>query len=402
MKIQKCPISNDANGVEFLNLGNIPIEEQLTETREESLIATRYPMVLQFFSKSKLVSLTQTVNKDDVYLNYLYHSHISKPYLEHCNKMYDYLIEFVNFKNGGLIADIGGNDGSLLLQFKNKNPKLELLNVECSKSFIDINKSNNIELINDYFGEQTIFPKKAKLITSTNVFQHTEPLRSFVKGIYNNLDDDGVWSLEFPYLSSTLYNDNYDQAYHEHVYYYCLTPLKQLFEQEGLKIINVSFHSIHTGTLRVVSVKNTSPQQPDSTIKIFLFQEKFITEDYCIKWGNLINEKIIKFKEFLIEIKNSGAKIAGFGAAIKGCVFLNTCNLDYNTIDYVIDDTPGKQNKYIPGTGIEVVNRDILKTNQPDYILILAHNFKDYIIESLRKDFKGKFIVMFPNITIIE
>jgi len=400
MKIEVCPITSSADKFAFLDLGMIPIEGNLSSTREESLKIKKYPMVLQFFPDSKLVSLTETVNSDDIYLNYLYHSSISKPYLEHCSKMADFVTDYVNLVRGSLIADIGGNDGSLLLQFRKKYSDLEYVNVECSKSFVDINQKNNITYINKYFNEATILPKTAKLITSTNVFQHTPPLRSFVKGIYNNLDEEGIWCLEFPYLMSTFINNFYDQAYHEHVYYYCLTAVKKLVEQEGLYVINVSYHDIHTGTLRLIISKNKD--LVDNTIESFLNLEKFIDKEYCINWGMSIDLKIEYFRSFFEGLKEQNVKIAGFGAAIKGCVFLNTCKLDYNTIDFIIDDTLEKQGKFVPGTGIEVFSRDILKTKFPDYILILAHNFKDYIIESLRNDgYKGKIIVMFPEIQII-
>jgi hypothetical protein len=412
MKIEVCPISGSKDAIKFLDLGMIPIEGNLSKNREESLNVKKYSMVLQFFPKSKLVTLEEIVNPDDIYLNYLYHSGISKPYIEHCDEMFDYLEKYVDVGPYDIIADIGGNDGSLLLEFQKKafnaglfDKHLLLLNVECSKSFKDINKTNGILYINEYFGEKTdlrINYKKPILITSTNVFQHTEPLRSFIKGIYNNLSNDSVWCLEFPYLVSTLINDIYDQAYHEHVYYYCLSALKTLFEQEGLRIINVSYHKIHTGTLRIISAKNDSELQSDSTIESFINLEEFINKKYLLNWGKRIQSNIERYSNFLLGVKNSGYKIAGFGAAIKGCVFLNTCKIDYNILDYVIDDTPEKQGKFVPGTGIEVMSREILKTNPPDYILILAHNFKEYIIKSIQNEYKGKFIVMFPDITVIE
>jgi len=94
--------------------------------------------------------------------------------------------------------------------------------------------------------------------------------------------------------------------------------------------------------------------------------------------------------------------IFGFGAAAKGCIFLNSMGLDYNDIPFIIDDTDLKQGKFVPGTGIEIVSREFLKENQPDYILILAHNFTDYIIESLKDIYNGKFIVLLPEIKIYE
>lgn len=401
MKINKCIILGDTDAVEYLNLGKVPLVNNLCATKEESLKCEEFPLAVQYFPKSKLTCLTEVVEKDALFLNYLYKSGVNKPYLTHCAEMYDYLSRFITFKKGDLVVDIGGNDGSLLLEFRKENRALHYVNIDCSESFIECNQQNGIEYVNAYFDENIVLPFKAQLIISTNVFQHTEPIRSFVKGIVANLVNEGVWCLEFPYILTTLANDNYDQIYHEHVYYYCLQNIVDLLGQEGLKVVNVSYHDMHAGTLRVLSVKETSQQQPDSTILSFLNLEKMLTKEYVLKWGIQTYDKIKGFKTFIDNLVTNGTKIVGFGAAAKGCVFLNSCEIDYTLMAYIIDDTLFKQGKYIPGTGIKVVSREILKKEKIDYILILAHNFKDYIIESLRGQYDGKFIVMFPNIKII-
>jgi hypothetical protein len=401
MKIKNCPISNSKTGVEFLNLGNIPLVNNLCETRKESLECQKFPLAVQFFPESKVTCLTEIVNKDSLFLNYFYQSGVNKPYLDHCAEMYDYLSHLIEFKDNDLVMDIGGNDGSLLKEFRKENRNLHYVNVDCSRSFIEVNRQANIDYINEYFSSSTVLPYKAKLITSTNVFQHTEPIRSFVQGIRRNLSNEGVWCLEFPYILTTLANDNYDQVYHEHVYYFCLQNIVDIAEQEGLKVINVSYHDIHAGTLRVLTVKKSSFRQPDSTIKSFLNLEKTLTLEYYLKWGKRTLEKIQDFKEFINFHIKEGHSIACFGAAAKGCVFLNSCGLNDSMIKFIVDDTPFKQNKFVPGTGIQVVSREALKTNNIDYLLILAHNFKDYIIESLKDQYEGKFITMFPDIRIL-
>lgn len=393
-----CPITGSTERIEFLNLGNVPLVNNLCITREESLACTRYPLAVQFFPESQLTSLTEVVNKDTLFLNYLYRSGVNKPYVDHCVRMYDYLSRMTTF--GDVIVDIGGNDGTLLAEFKRENRSPHYINVDCSKSFAEDNKALGIEYINEYFSEHTRLEYKASLITSTNVFQHTVPIRSFARGIERNLTSDGLWCLEFPYVLTTLANDNYDQVYHEHVYYFCLRNIVDLLDQEGLKVINVSYHDMHAGTLRVISVKKSSRRQPDSTILSFLNLEKTLTTEYCLKWGRRAQRKIVEFQSFINNILLNST-VYGFGAAAKGCVFLNSCALDYHAVPYIIDDTPFKQGKFVPGTGIEVVSRDVLKDHQPDYILILAHNFKDYIIESLRGQFGGKYIVMFPDIKVL-
>lgn len=397
----KCPITGSDKSIQYLNLGNVPLVNNLCTTREESFACEKFPLAIQLFTESNLTCLTKVVNKDNLFLNYLYRSGVNKPYLTHCAKMYDYLSRRIDFKDNDLVIDIGGNDGSLLIEFRKENRNLNYLNIDCSKSFIEVNEESGIEYLNEYFCAETQLPYKAKLITSTNVFQHTEPIRSFVKGIERNLSNEGMWCLEFPYLLTTLANDNYDQVYHEHIYYFCLKNIIDLLKQEGLKVINVSYHDMHAGTLRVLIVKESSLRQPDSTILSFINLEKTLTEEYYLKWGERTQEKIGTYKHFIMDLIAQGKSIAAFGAAAKGCVFLNSCEIDYSLVRFIVDDTPFKQGKFVPGTGIEVVSRDYLKTHQVDYLIILAHNFKDYIINSLKGQYDGKFIVMFPDIKVL-
>lgn len=400
-KIVKCPISKSSESVNFLDLGEVPLVNNLCNTREQSLACEKFPLAIQLFKKSRLTCLTDIVNKDELFLTYTYQSGVNKPFLDHCLEMYDYLHEGIGFEKGNTVIDIGGNDGSLLLKFRERNPDLKYINIDASQSFIEINKQAGIEYINKFFDENFEFPEGADFIISTNVFQHTFPIRSFVKGVYKILKDNGIWCLEFPYLLTTLLNDNYDQIYHEHVYYYLLQNIVELLSQEGLKVLNVSFFDIHSGTLRVISVKESDPRIPDYSINSFLNLEKLLTDEYYIQWGERTHIKIKKFKEFIEDLYNKKAKIACFGAAAKGCVFLNTCNLDYKKLMYIIDDTPFKQGKFVPGTGLEIVSREVLKKDKIDYMIILAHNFKDYIIQSLKGQYKGKFVIMFPSIKII-
>lgn len=401
IKIDTCHISGDKDSFLYLDLGDVPLVNNLCLTRDESLSCDKFPLAIQQFRKSKLSCLTEIVNKDRLFLNYVYQSGVNKPFLPHCSEMYLYLENNVSLKSGDLVIDVGGNDGTLLLQFRELAPTLDYLNVDASSSFIDINKKSGINYINDFFDKQFHYKRKAKLITSTNVFQHTLPIRSFVKGIYNNLSSDGVWCLEFPYLLTTLLNDNYDQVYHEHIYYYLLGNIIDLLKKEKMKVINASFHNIHSGTLRVLSVKESDERIPDHSVNSFLSLEATLTEEYYVQWGERTLLKIEKFKNFIKSLHKQGASIACFGAAAKGCVFLNTCVIDYTTIKYIVDDTPFKQGKFVPGTGLEVVGRERLRTDKIDYIIILAHNFKDYIISSLQKEYNGKFIVMFPDVKII-
>lgn len=402
--VNKCPITGDDKSVVYLDLGLMPLVNNLNNTKKESLNCPRYPLAVQLFEKSKLSSLTVEIDPNILYSHYVYKSGISQPYIDHCKEMFWFVDYYLHLKEGDNILDIGGNDGTLLKTFLQQKPYLNLLNIDASENLTKEAEINGIPSINDFWGIELAkkLNKKFKLITTTNCFQHTEPINSFVEGISISLEKWGIWCLEFPYWKTSLETNQFDQVYHEHIYYYMIQPLVKLFNKYNLRIIKAIKYPIHGGTMRLLITHKgelgESFQSCDHSIPPILSSEKFNVDDY-IKWGNNIKNNIRKSKELILSLKNNGAKIAGFGAAAKGCIYLNVAEIDHNMIDYIIDDTNIKQGKYVPGTGIEIVSRERLKSNPVDCIIILAHNFSDYIIKSLRQDkFKGKFIILLPEI----
>jgi len=372
----------------IIDLGKIPLVNNLFNTAEESFNAKRFP--LRIMQEDNLIMKLDTeIDSDEMFSNYLYRSSVNLPYVEHCKKMWR-SIEKYKPKN---IVDIGGNDGALLKAFQETaGYNLNLTNVDASSSFIKENEKFGIKYYNKYWGDFAL-QNKADLIVSTNVFQHNPNYRRFLDGISKNLD--GRWILEFPYFLETVKTNQFDQIYHEHVYYWLVTPLVKLFKEYGLKIIDISEQSIHGGSLRIASSNRQEDQENQDVINNYLRLESEFDFD---KWAVDIQNKIKSDKEFLNNLKGS---IAVFGAAAKGCVYLNCLEIQ-DKISYMVDDTLEKQSKYSPGSTLKIMNREFLLKNQPDYLIILAHNFKDYIAQSLRKDgYNGQILVMLPTIQII-
>lgn len=403
-EIKLCPITEDSERVKYFTLGSIPIVNNLLDTREESIHADRYPLNLYHYSKSGISCLDLVIDGEVLFSHYLYKSEVNGPYYEHCKNMFFYAHNYVNIKDGTSILDIGGNDGTLLSAFKScTNKNIYTLNIDPSKNLYEVCKNKGIDVMSEFFSLDLAktLNKKYDLVICTNVFQHLKDIASFVEGVHHILEDEGVWILEFPYWIRSMETNQFDQVYHEHIYYHSVKPLRHLMRNYGLKIINVTEQDIHGGSLRLVICKDTSYNENDHTIDKFLTKENSYSVESYLDWGKNIYSHIEKSKQFIENIINEGKTIYGFGAAAKGCVYLNSMNITYKEIPHVIDDTDLKQNKFIPGTGIQVVNRDILKQNPPDYILILAHNFSNHIVESLKNEYSGKFIVLAPEIKII-
>jgi ubiquinone/menaquinone biosynthesis C-methylase UbiE len=376
----------------LLDLGTQPLVNNLCSSREESLSAKRYPLKAEY-QEDLTIHLDTEISPDILYKNYLYHSGVSKPYIEHCKKMF----ESIQHLNTDVVIDVGGNDGTLLKTFKQQSNQFErLINVDASESFQKQNEDAGIEYICGFFNEEISLPK-ANIITSTNVFQHTANIRSFVRGVQRHLDTNGVWVLEFPYTLTTLLTLQFDQFYHEHYYYWLLTPLQKLFHEYGLKIVDISEQNIHGGTMRLWIAKESSSFPVAKSLEDYKrkeFELSLSTFDLNVK------KYVDKSKDFIL---NLHGKTAFFGAAAKGCVFLNALEISVHNMpdSYVIDDTTEKQGLFFPGTGFEICNRQTLVDKPVDNIIILAHNFKDHIVKSLREfNFEGNIITMLPSVEI--
>jgi hypothetical protein len=399
--INQCPITGHDEQIKYFDLGNIPLVNNLCNTRDEALNAERFPLNINYYPASGESSLSIAIDGELLFSHYLFKSEVNKPYYKHCQEMFRYVQEYVKVKDETQIIDIGGNDGSLLDAFRSvSDKKLNLLNIDPSKNLSSLCKEKNIPFLTEFFSHEIAksISKKADVVTSTNVFQHLFDINSFAKGVECLLNENGIWVLEFPYWIHDMKTNQFDQIYHEHMFYHSVTPMKMMMEKHGMKIINVTKQNIHGGTLRLVIAKKDAKHTSDITVEAYLQLEKNYGLDYHVKWGKEVQQHIIDSKNFIKQLKSESKTIYGFGAAAKGCIYMNAMNLTYEDIDCIIDDTDLKQGKYIPGTGIQVVSRKMLKEKQPDYILILAHNFKDYIIESLKEEYKGKFIVLIPNI----
>ena len=371
----------------ILDLGQQPLVNNLCEDEASSLSAAQFPLEA-IVEDDLTIHLSHAVDPSILYGNYLYHSATSAPYVEHCREMFK---SFEHLRHD-VIIDIGGNDGSLLKAFKqsSKNHML-LINVDASPTFKDKNEDAGIVFINDFWGDHLDLPK-ANIITSTNVFQHTKDIHAFLRGIQKFLD--GVWILEFPYAAQTILTEQFDQFYHEHYYYWLLTPLETLFQQYGLRIIHLHQEAIHGGTMRLW-MTNKELGAPTLDLSHWKQYEQVLMEKASLG-GNVESLSAQLFA--MVANEEEFGQIAFFGAAAKGCVFLNALKANCKSMgpSFVVDDTESKQGLYMPGTGFLVVDRSCLP--QCNTIIILAHNFDNYIAESLRKDgFKGRIVAMLPS-----
>ena len=317
-----------------------------------------------------------------MYDEYFYIPSVSKTGLKHFKKLAQKLIKELKLKKNDLVVDIGGNDGSLLLEFWKLGMKVVNVepakNIKCPfptlRSYFDIKTAKKI--VKNY--------GKAKLITATNSFAHIDNLQEYLKALDILLDEDGVFFAQFPDARNLLRENQFDTIYHEHLSYFTYEPLHHLFANTPFELWQITSDNIHGGSMQ-----------------IWVRRRPELLEDFI---KNV--EKIKKELWELLVLKKYPAynfpKMVGFGAAAKGTVLLNYCGLNHNWIDYVVDGTPYKQGKFVPGTKIPIYPEEKLLEEKPGTIvLILAWNFKEEIMKKL----KGRgyeFIIPIPKVEVVD
>jgi SAM-dependent methyltransferase len=318
-------------------------------------------------------------------------------------------IKQFKLKKDDLIVDIGGNDGTQLLQYKKLGCEL-LVNIEPSKNIAKISKDENkIPTIPHFFNEELIdsyYPvKKAKLINASGVLFHLEELHSVLRGIKKLLADDGVLIVQFMYAGMLVDKLSFDMIYHEHLCYYTLNSLECLLAMHDLEIFDAYFSEIHNGSI-IAKISHSDNRYKfkitDRCKASFEIGEKYNLDTFKEAF-ELIDFHLDELSTMLINLNLQGKTIYALGAPVKGSTFLNTLKLDSRVIQKAFEKNPLKIGKYLPMSYIPIVEQN--KDDLPDYFLLLSYNFRNEILEQFKDEInsgKVKIIIPFPEIEIID
>jgi SAM-dependent methyltransferase len=307
-----------------------------------------------------------------------------------------------------LVVDIGSNDGTLLSNFHQAGHKV--LGIEPSGAG-DVANEKGIRTWIAFFGRETAKKARAefgaaKLITAANVFAHMGDVHGVVDGILELLSPDGVFISENHYLGDLVRTLQYDTIYHEHLRYYSIGSLQQLFDRHGMEIFHVRRIPTHGGSVRVYSARKG--QRPiDPSVAAFLDEERaqgLMDGSAFVDFRRRVMQSKLDLHALLQPIKQAGGRVYGIGAPSRASTLINYVGLDDMLLDCVVE-VPGsdKLNKYIPSTRVPVLEEAKLFADQPEYALFLSWHIGEELAPKLReKGFKGKFIVPLPVPRILE
>jgi hypothetical protein len=406
----KCRLCGSPLTITFVNLGmSPPCESFLTADKLDSM-EPYYPLHVLVCSECYLVQLREYVEPDQIFREYAYFSSYSTSWVAHAKAYCEKLTKQLGLNNESLAVEIASNDGYLLQHFTALG--VPCLGIEPAINVAKVALAKGIPTITEFFGvslAETLAAegKQADLITGNNVLAQVPDLNDFVAGITILLKPDGVVTLEFPHLEKLIEENQFDTIYHEHFSYFSATTIQILARRHGLELIDVDILPTHGGSLRVYLAHKGSKRAASSAVNALLQREEqagFCDIASYRTFGRKVEETKRSILGCLIELKNQGARICGYGAPGKGNTLLNYCAIGRDFLDFTVDRNPYKHGRFTPGMHIPILPVGQIDAVKPDYLFILPWNLKAEIIAQMKHvgDWGGKFIVPIPSITIID
>ena len=409
-RLEHCQITGSKNLFEVIDLGHQPPCDALLTDQSMDEPEIYYPLRLMLCPESGLAQLDYIVDGPTIYPpDYPYRSGISEPLRVYQRAFSDDLVKRFNLLAGSLCIDIGSNDGTLLTGFRDNG--LRTLGVEPTNIAKIARKENNIETIQEFFTESLAKDivadnGPAKVITMTNVFAHMAPLGEVMRGLSQLLDKDGIFITESQYLLDVLESNQFDGIYHEHVRTYSFKSLVTLFPYYDMEVFDVQRASRYGGNIRAyVARKGVQPISPRVKALLDLEEEKglFKPETWAI-WRQRVYENMNKFMMLAYQAKQKGQSFVADSCPGRGAVLVNYYGLNKELVPYIAQlPNSEKIGNYLPGTHIPIVDNKIILEEQPDYIVILAWHYGDYIMKNWRaKGVTSKFVMPLPEFQVIE
>lgn len=393
----------------FADLQTCPPSNAMVKANELNFPETYFPLKVFVCDTCWLVQVDEIEKAEAIFnAEYTYFSSYSTSWLAHAKKYTEYMVERFGYNQQSLVVEIASNDGYLLQYFKEKG--IPVLGVEPTANTAQVAAEKGIDSIVDFFGSdlaQNKLEGEADLILGNNVLAHVPDINDFVAGVKIALKPNGVNTFEFPHLCKLIEFNQFDTIYHEHFSYLSFTALKSVFEKQGLEFFDVQELPTHGGSLRIFTKHiedNTKTIEP--SVQLLLDREKALGVTSMVYYEGFqerVNEVKNEFLSFLLTAKKEGKLVVGYGAAAKGNTLLNYCGIKGDDlISYVMDASPFKQNKFLPGSRIPVYNPAVLKETKPDYVIIFPWNLSEEISNQLSfiSDWGGKFVVAVPELKV--
>ncbi len=395
----------------FADLAFSPVSNAMLSPEKLNEPELYYPLKIYTCHNCWLVQVDEIQKADKIFdEEYTYFSSFSSSWLDHAKNYTQMMIDRFGFDSHSQVIEIASNDGYLLQYFAIAG--VPVLGIDPTANTAREAKKKGVETIVDFFGSRFADEKlagkgiKADLLLGNNVLAHVPDINDFVKGMKIALNEGGVITMEFPHLLRLIHENQFDTIYHEHFSYLSFFVVKRIFESQGLEMFDVEEIPTHGGSLRIYAKHKEDNTKIISSSVEGLLQKELKAGINALELYSGFQKTIDEIKyaalEYLIKQRRDGKSVVGYGAAAKGNTLLNYCGIKgTDLISFVVDASPYKQNKYLPGSHIPVYGNEAINKLKPDIVLILPWNLKKEISAQLGyiREWGGKFAIFIPETT---
>jgi SAM-dependent methyltransferase len=410
LRHRSCRLCQHPLSTTFVDLGMSPLCESYLTADQLDQMEPYFPLHVLVCGNCFLVQLQEYVKPEHIFTEYAYYSGFSTSWVEHARK-YCYMIkDRLNLGSSSQVYEIASNDGYLLQHFLPLN--VPVMGIEPARNIAEAARAKNVPTLVEFFGlklaERLVSEgRRADLIIGNNVLAQVPDLNDFTAGMAHLLAPNGVITLEFPHLERLIDENQFDTIYHEHFSYFSLVTINHLATRHGLRVFDVEHLPTHGGSLRVYLCRTNAIHAILSSVGALLAHERAIGFEeiqYYLSFSAKVHRTKRQVLSFLIQCKEKGAKLCGYGAPGKGNTLLNYCGIGTDFLDFTVDRNPYKHGRYTPGMHIPIYPISAIDETRPDYLFILPWNLKDEIIANMRhvREWGCKFIVPIPSIEVID
>jgi SAM-dependent methyltransferase len=389
----------------FVDLGMSPLCQRHIRPQELNRMEPFYPLHVRVCEACFLVQLEEYVSPSEIFNDYAYFSSFSDTMLAHARAYCEAMRARLGLDGSSLAVELASNDGYLLQCFKQLG--VGVLGIEPAANVAEAAIAKGIPTVTEFFGvelAQRLAPKgKADLIVGNNVLAHVPDINDFVGGMRVLLKHAGVVTMEFPHLLRLIDDNLFDTIYHEHFSYLSFLVVQKVFAARGLTLFDVEEVDTHGGSLRIYARhQENEALAVTQRVQDWVDYERSRGLDGMAAYqsfGPKVSATKRKLLSFLIDARNGGKSVAGYGAPGKGNTLLNYCGIRTDFLDYTVDRNPVKQGNWLPGTRIPICPPEKIRETRPDYLLILPWNLKDEIIaqNAFIREWGGQFVVPLPE-----
>ncbi len=394
----------------FVDLGMSPLCQTQIQPHELNRGENFYPLHAYLCTQCFLVQLEEYVSPAVIFsATYPYFSSYSDSWVEHARRYTGRMQSEQGIGASSFVVELASNDGYLLQHFVADG--VRCLGVEPTASTATAAIARGVPTVQEFFGTRLAARLRAEhgaadLVLGNNVLAHVPDLNDFVAGVSQLLAPGGLCTFEFPHLMRLMEFNQFDTIYHEHFSYFSFSSVIRVFAAHGLSMFDVEELPTHGGSLRIYAQPAATGKRA-STARVAALQAREVSEGvHDLATYDRFEARVHATKrgllKFLIEAREAGKTVVGYGAPGKGNTLLNYCGIGTDFLQYTVDRNPAKKGTYTPGTRIPILDPEVIGQTRPDYVLILPWNLRDEIGRSLTfaRDWGCRFVVPIPAVEV--